>query len=205
MVETLTVGSLSTNCYLYYSKSKDCVIIDPGDDAEYIIDSITRLGLNPIAILVTHGHFDHILSVYQLKQTYKIPFYCSLKDDFLVKSMKQRATRWLSRKIFELNPKIDKDYKKTFNSGEISLEVLSTPGHTPGSICLYSREDGLVFSGDTIFANGSIGRYDFSYSDKLRLEKSIHLILQLTDETKIYPGHGEETYVKQEKKYHKSN
>jgi len=205
MVETLIVGSLSTNCYLYYSKSKDCIIIDPGDDAEYIIDTITRLSLKPRAIIATHGHFDHILAVEQLKQIFKIPFYCSIKDKFLTKSMRQRASRWLSRKIYEISPDIDIDFKDVISLGEISFEVISTPGHTPGSICLYSKKENLLFSGDTIFAKGYIGRYDFSYSDKLQLEKSIHLILQLTGETKIYPGHGEETYVKQEQKYHKSN
>lgn len=205
MIETLIVGNLSTNCYLYYSKSKDCIIIDPGDDAEYIIDSITRLSLNPLAIIATHGHFDHILAVDQLKQTYKIPFCCSIKDDFLAKSMKQRAGRWLSRKIYEISPKIDINLEKIFSVSDISLKILSTPGHTPGSVCLYLKKENIIFSGDTIFANGSIGRYDFSYSNKLQLEKSIHLILQLTSETKIYPGHGEKTNVKQEKKYHKSN
>ena len=204
MIETLIVGNLATNCYLYYSKSKDCIIIDPGDDPEYIIDSIIKLGLNPIAIIATHGHFDHILSVDQLKQTYKIPFYCSLKDNFLVKTMKQRATKWLSRKIYEVNPKIDIDLMNTFSLGEIEFTILETPGHTPGSICLYSKKDNIIFSGDTIFANGDIGRYDFSYSNKLQLEKSIHLILQLTDETEIYSGHGESTDVKKEKKYHKT-
>ena len=205
MVETLIVGSLSTNCYLYYSKSKDCVIIDPGDDAEYIIDSITRLGLKPVAIIATHGHFDHILAVDQLKQTYQIPFCCNLKDEFLTKSMKQRANRWLSRKIYEVSPKIDIEIKDSISFGDINLKVLTTPGHTPGSVCLYLEKEKIIFSGDTIFADGYIGRYDFSYSDKLRLEKSIHLILQLTGETKIYSGHGESTDVKKEKKYHKTN
>jgi glyoxylase-like metal-dependent hydrolase (beta-lactamase superfamily II) len=205
MVETLIVGNLGTNCYLYYSKSKDCVIIDPGDDAEYIIDTISKLSLKPLAIIATHGHFDHILAVEQLKLTYEIPFCCSIKDEFLTKSMKQRASRWLSRKIYEVSPKIDADLKDLINFGDIGFKIISTPGHTPGSICLYSEKENILFSGDTIFANGSIGRYDFSYSNKLRLEKSIHLILQLTGETKIYSAHGDETNVKKEEKYHKSN
>lgn len=205
MVETLIVGSLGTNCYIYYSKSRDCIIIDPGDDAEYIIDTISKLSLNPLAIIATHGHFDHILAVDQLKQTYKIPFCCSIKDNFLVKSMKQRASRWLLRKIYEVNPKIDTNLERVYSVSDIKFKILTTPGHTPGSICLYSKKENILFSGDTIFANGSIGRYDFSYSNKLRLEKSIHLILQLTGETKIYSGHGDETNIKKEEKYHKSN
>ncbi|MBU0998028.1 MBL fold metallo-hydrolase [Patescibacteria group bacterium] len=203
MVEKLIVGSLNTNCYLFYSKSKNCVIIDPGDDAEYIIDTIFKLQLNPLAVIATHGHFDHILAVDQLKMTFTIPFCCNENDKFLVKSMKKRATRWLSRKIYEINPKIDTNLQSKYKIKDISFTILSTPGHTPGSICLYSKKENILFSGDTIFSDGAIGRYDFSYSNKLDLEKSIHLILKLSNETKIYSGHGEETNVKKEKNYHK--
>jgi len=203
MIEKLIVGSLSTNCYLFYLKSKNCVIIDPGDDAEYIIDTISRLQLNPLAIIATHGHFDHILAADQLKKTFDISFCCSRNDQFLVKSMKKRATRWLPRKIYEENPEIDINLHKNYEIEDISFSILSTPGHTPGSICLYFKKDNILFSGDTIFSDGGIGRYDFSYSNKLDLEKSIHLILQLSNKTKIYPGHGESTYVKKEKNYHK--
>jgi len=203
MIEKLIVGSLSTNCYLYYLKSKNCIIIDPGDDAEYIIDTISRLQLNPLAIIATHGHFDHILAVNQLKKTFGISFCCNKNDQFLVNSMKKRATRWLPRKIYEQNPKIDINLQKNYKIEDISFTILSTPGHTPGSICLYIKKDNILFSGDTIFSEGAVGRYDFSYSNKLDLEKSIHLILQLSNQTKIYPGHGENTYVKKEKNYHK--
>jgi glyoxylase-like metal-dependent hydrolase (beta-lactamase superfamily II) len=203
MVKKLIVGSLQTNCYLFYSVSKNCVIIDPGDDAEYIIDTISRLSLKPISIIATHGHFDHILAVDQLRRTFNIPFYCNNKDLFLVNTMKLRATRWLSRKIYEVNPEIDFNIPKIYKNGDIVFKILFSPGHTPGSVCLYSKKENLLFSGDTIFKNGSTGRYDFSYSSKLGLEKSIDLILQLPNETKICPGHGESTNVKKEKNYHK--
>ncbi|MFH1971659.1 MAG: MBL fold metallo-hydrolase [Patescibacteria group bacterium] len=203
MIEKLVVGGLSTNCYLYYLKSKNCVIIDPGDDAEYIIDTISRLQLKPLAIIATHGHFDHILAADQLKKTYLIPFYCNRSDEFLVKSMNKRAGRWLPRKIYEENPEIDFNLQSKYKIEDISFAILSTPGHTLGSICLYSKNENILFSGDTIFSDGYIGRYDFSYSNKLDLEKSIQLILQLSNETKIHPGHGEETNVKREKIYHK--
>jgi len=205
MIEKLVVGSLSTNCYIYYLANKNSVIIDPGDDAEYIIDTILKLKLNPLAVIATHGHFDHILAVDQLKRTFNIPFYCSKNDKFLVNSMTKRAGHWLSRKIYELNPTIDNDLVNEFKVKDISFSVFSTPGHTPGSVCLYFKEENVLFSGDTIFSDGYIGRYDFSYSNKLDLEKSIQLILQLSNETKIYSGHGEKTSVKKECKYHKKD
>jgi glyoxylase-like metal-dependent hydrolase (beta-lactamase superfamily II) len=203
MYKKLVVGPLQTNCYLYFSKNRSCLIVDPGDDAEYITDKINEYNLNPIAIIATHGHFDHILSVDQLKKTFNIPFLVSKKDEFLVKSMAQRAKKWLGRKIYEQNPKID-NYLEDKLSLEINkLKIIKTPGHTPGGICIYVKEEKLLFTGDTIFSDGYVGRTDFSYSNKLDLENSIKLILQLPDETKILSGHGEETNVKKEKKYHK--
>lgn len=205
MYKKLTVGSLQTNCYLYYLKNKNCIIIDPGDDAEYIIDSIQKYELKPVAIVATHGHFDHLLSVSQLKETFNIPFLISKKDVFLVSSMRDRAKHWLSRKIFEINPSVDGYLLDKLEIEGFKISVLSTPGHTPGSVCLYDKDQNILFTGDLIFSDGNIGRYDFSYSNKLDLENSIQLILQLQNETKVCPGHGEETSIKKEKEFHKGN
>jgi len=203
MYKKLVVGSLETNCYLYFLKDHSCLIIDPGDDAEYIADKITEYNLKPLAIIATHGHFDHILSVDQLKKSFSIPFLISKKDEFLVRSMTQRAKRWLKREVYEQNPKIDNYLENKISLKINEFKIIETPGHTPGGICIYISEEKLLFTGDTIFTDGYVGRTDFSYSNKLDLENSIKLILQLPDETKVLSGHGEETNVKKEKKYHK--
>ena len=174
-------------------------IVDPGDDSEYLSSKLSDLNLKPVSIVATHGHFDHILAVADLKLIYNIPFLCAKKDEFLVKSMKSRAKRWLERDIFEQNPTINKYLKDFLKTKDFNIKLLSTPGHTPGGVCLYLKEENILFSGDVIFANGNVGRYDLSYSNKVELEKSVQMILNLPGKTKIFPGHGVSTYVRKEK------
>ena len=202
--ERLVVGPLETNCYLIYDqRSKKCIIVDPGDESEYISSKIEELDLDPVSIIVTHGHFDHILGVSDLKLIYKIPFFCHKNDLFLVDSMNKRAKRWLKRKITEQDPKVDYIFEDYIKIPDFNIKVLETPGHTPGSVSFYLKEEKILFTGDTIFANGIIGRYDLSYSHKEELDKSLNKILKFPGETKIFPGHNELTNVKEEKKYYK--
>ena len=201
-IEKLVVGSLGTNCYLLADNlSEEAIIIDPGDDAEYIIQKILDLGLKPKAILATHGHFDHILASAEIQEAFNIPFYISKKDLFLVKSLTNRASRWLERKIVEYPPKaliLNNEIKKQLKN-KYDFQVIETPGHTPGSLSFYLKSINSLFSGDTIFSNGAYGRYDFSYSNKSDLAKSIKRILKLPDKTGILPGHGKKTNIKNEK------
>lgn len=202
--ERLVVGSLQTNCYLIYNqRSKKCIIVDPGDDSEYISSKIEELNLKPVSIIVTHGHFDHILGVSDLKLIYKIPFFCHENDLFLVESMNKRAKRWLDREITEQVPKVDFVFEDYLKIPGFKIKVLKTPGHTPGSVSFYIKEGKILLTGDTIFANGIIGRYDLSYSSKEKLDRSINEILKFPEETKIFPGHNKLTNVKEEKKYYK--
>jgi len=200
----LIVGDLQTNCYLLYSDlSKKCVIIDPGDNSEYISSKISDLDLEPVSIIATHGHFDHILAVNDLKLIYKIPFYCHKDDAFLVNSMVKRAQKWLSRKIVEQNPKTEFFLGTEYKNSDFIIKVMHTPGHTPGSVCLYLKKENILFSGDVLFSGGNIGRYDLSYSNRFDLYKSIRLLLKLSNKTVIYSGHGEETNIEKEKEYFK--
>jgi len=202
MLESLKVGQLGTNCYLFYAKNKEAFIIDPGDDAEYIINRITDLGLKPKAILATHGHYDHILAVTALKLAYDIPFYAANLDGALINRMAGSA-KYFSQIKSDPAPKIDKPLAsgKKLAAGDLSLEVISAPGHTPGGVCLYCQEENLMFCGDTIFANGYYGRTDLSGGDAKKLENSVKKILAFPDETIICPGHGEKTSIKKEKHF----
>lgn len=194
-VEKLTVGQMAENCYLVYDKiNRETVIIDPGDDGDYLIRKIIDLKLKPVYIVATHGHFDHILAVLELKLAYKIPFLIHQADLFLLELAQQSAKHFLGIEVDPI-PKPDKFFK---DGDEIKfrtqkLRVMETPGHTSGSICLLGKN--VVFTGDTVFAEG-VGRTDFAYSSRDDLQKSLKKILKLPDKTLVYPGHGEETTIK---------
>lgn len=192
-VKILIVGQLQTNCSLVYcEKTREALIIDPGDDADFIIDKIRALDLTPIAIVATHGHFDHTLAAEELRLAFNIPFTMHRTDLCIMKSMKNG-----------LVPKVDKFIKEGdwIKFGQEKLKVLETPGHTPGSISLYSKKGNLIFVGDTIFAYGGVGRTDFSYASSGSLGESIEKILKLPDKTIVYPGHEKQTSIGEFKKY----
>lgn len=173
-IETLVVGQMATNCYIV-----DGIIIDPGDDAEYIM---SHLKTKPTMIVATHGHFDHIMAAYALQLAYNIPFYIHKKDMFLLPRMQSSARHFLG--INDVDPPP--------TPTEIQeIPFIHTPGHTPGSICLPVGD--VLFVGDTIFAGGVVGRTDFSYSDPKKLNTSIKKILSFPPKTHLFPGHGEAT------------
>lgn len=188
-VQTLVAGDLATNCYLV-SNSGQCLIIDPGDDADYITQTILDQKLKPTAIILTHGHFDHVLGCLELKLNFNLPIYLNEKDKKLYTSANQSALHWLKKKTLKVPP-IDQFIKEgdKIKIGNEKLKVIETPGHTPGSICLYDGKRNL-FTGDTLFAD-SVGRTDFSYSKPLQLTESLEKIFRLPGETIIYPGHGQ--------------
>ncbi|MCX6794248.1 MAG: MBL fold metallo-hydrolase [Candidatus Gottesmanbacteria bacterium] len=190
-IETLVVGQMATNCYIV-----DGLIIDPGDDAEYII---SHLQTKPTMIIATHGHFDHIMAAYALQLAYNIPFVMHEADAFLLETMRGSAKHFLHIAA-DPPPNINRFIKD--GDKFAGLTVMHTPGHTPGSICLYSKKNNVLFSGDTIFADGAVGRTDNKYSDKAALSRSIATILSLPSNTVLFPGHGETSNVKRERPYH---
>jgi hydroxyacylglutathione hydrolase len=202
-IETLVVGQLATNCYLVWEeKNKQTLIIDPGDSADYLSDKILGLGLKPKAIIATHGHFDHVLAALELKLAFKIPFLINKKDTFILKYLAKSAKFWLNLKNEPANPppEIDQNPKDgtRIKLGKNILKVLATPGHTPGGISLYSPSQGLLFSGDTLFANGW-GRTDLPGGSEKELLKSLKKLFKLPGKTRVFPGHGPETTIETEK------
>lgn len=185
---------MQTNCYLVFDeKSQKGIIIDPGEDADYIQQIILDNGIIPMLIIATHGHFDHILAVSELKLAFKIPFLIHKKDEFLVKSMKKRAEFFLKTKV-DPNPSVDGflEEGREISVGKNNFVVLETAGHTPGSISLFCDEEKIVFSGDLIFADGTYGKNDHKYSDPDKMLKSVWKIQSLPESTTLYPGHGEQ-------------
>lgn len=183
---------MRSNCYLVKDKkSSETLIIDPGDDGEYIIEQLSKLQCIPKLIIATHGHFDHIMAVLTISLTFRIPFRVNLKDQFLVKNMRDNARHFLNIDASP-PPPIEQDLpdKAKINFGAINFTIIETPGHTPGSICLSDTRNHILFVGDLMFAEGGVGRTDFSYSDKNELYASLLKIFKLDEKTDIYPGHG---------------
>jgi glyoxylase-like metal-dependent hydrolase (beta-lactamase superfamily II) len=206
--EVLVLGDLDTNCYLVWDeKTKNGVVIDPSDDGIGISETLFNKGINLVGILLTHGHFDHTLGVLDLKLIYNVPIYIHNKDKFLLNRQDETAKHFLKREIKTPNIiKIDKDLEKIkeIELGEEKLEVILTPGHTPGSVCFYWKptlpsleKGGLLFSGDTLFAHDR-GRTDFSYGSTEKILKSLKKLMKLNKDTLVLPGHGEETIIERE-------
>lgn len=203
-VKRLSVGQLRTNCYLVFDQSsRETVVVDPGDDADYITQKILDLELKPKQIWATHGHYDHVLAVVELKLAFKIPFLISKKDQFLLKRTRSTAQHFGEHQVAP-NPKPDRflHQSETLKVGESQIKIIATPGHTPGGLSFYLKKEGVVLTGDTIFAQGSIGRTDLKYSSFQDLKKSLKKILNLPEETQIFPGHGETSDVFSEKRHH---
>lgn len=199
--ETLVLGDLETNCYLVWDEeTKLALIIDPADDGVGISEEIENKKIKPIGVCLTHGHYDHIMGALDLKLIYNIPLYCSEKDLFLLKRGGQTAEYF--RRIKTKTPnitKIDVDLNKTKEIilGEEKLEIIKTPGHTPGCICLYSKKNNLLFSGDTLFKELR-GRTDFKYSSTEEIFKSLKKLMKLPKDTIVLSGHGEPTTIENE-------
>jgi len=198
-IEPLVVGLLLSNCYIVWDEDvKQGVIIDPGDDADVILNSVKKLGIEIIYILATHGHFDHVGAVAPLKKELKVDFLAHKGDLFFIEDGEDSARRWGI--IIEQPPKPDRfiDDGDKIKVGGFELEVLHTPGHSPGGVSfLYDR---MVFGGDTLF-QGSIGRTDFREGSFEELSNSIRTRLYtLPDDTIVYTGHGPVTTIGDEKR-----
>lgn len=197
---TLPVGQMQSNCYLVIDeKSQEAIIIDPGDDGDFIIRRIQDEGVKPSLIVTTHGHFDHVMAATELKLAFKIPFYIHENDQSILNRHQATARYFLGVNV-DPPPQVDHYLKEgdIVHVGKEKLTVMETPGHTPGSICFYSAPN--LFCGDLLFADGGVGRTDLSGGNQQLLYKSIkEKIFTLPDKTIIYPGHGEPTTVGQER------
>lgn len=204
IISTLIIGDFETNCYCLCAgeNSYDCMIIDTGLDETELLDFLEEKKLNPVALVLTHGHIDHIAGVNALRKTFpNIKVYIHKLDaELLIDPMSNLSLMTGSKFITEpADFTVEEGY--IIEQAGIKLQVLHTPGHTPGGISLYSQEDGVVFSGDALFAD-SVGRTDFPGGSLAKLTQSIkEKLLTLPEKTKVLPGHGPLTTIVREKNY----
>lgn len=183
-----------TNCYIVYDDVvKEAFIVDPADSADEIQLKITELGVKPVAILLTHGHFDHIGAVDELRDKYKIKVYVYEDEKDVMTSDANLASMIGKRMNVEADEYL-RDLQTIIIGGE-KIQVIHTPGHTKGSCCFYLPDEKVLFSGDTMFCQ-SFGRTDFPTGSMSQLISSIkNRLLKLDDDVKVYPGHNEETKI----------
>lgn len=182
-IQTLKVGPIRTNCYLVDDEeNKKALVIDAGGESAKVIALLKKDDLQLIMIVATHGHFDHHEGVRQLKEATGASFLLHKADNFGLKTTDAPPPdRFLTEgDILEV--------------GRLKFEIIHTPGHSPGGICLYNDEEKVLFSGDTLF-EGTCGRVDLPYSDEVAMITSLKKLLALPPETKVYPGHGRSTTI----------
>jgi hydroxyacylglutathione hydrolase len=198
--ETFPVGPLRCNCTLLANlETLDAIVVDPGDEIADILARLARHHLTVRQIIVTHAHIDHIGGAAQLKRITGAPVLFH-QADLPILAMLEMQAGWLGIPTPE-QVALDQSAEDGLSAGipGLDAEVIHTPGHTPGSICLLFPKQELLLAGDTLFA-GSVGRTDLPGGDTRALLRSIHTrLLALPENTLVVPGHGEETTLEQER------
>ncbi|MEJ6505652.1 MAG: MBL fold metallo-hydrolase [Crocinitomicaceae bacterium] len=204
-VASFQFNGFQENTYIVIAPSKNCVIIDPGcyesHEEKELFDFIENKGLKPIALLNTHAHIDHVLGNSAVKEKYNIPFYLHQKDLATLHAVTNYAGVY-GFQGYKTSP--DPDFYLEDGSDlileDIAFKVLFTPGHAPGHVVFYNKENKFVINGDVLF-NGSFGRVDLPGGDLDILKSSIfEIMFELPEETVVYCGHGPETTIENEKK-----
>ncbi|MCM3637414.1 MBL fold metallo-hydrolase [Sporosarcina luteola] len=199
-IRTYPLGPIQTNCYVVYSREGECLVIDPGEEGDRIIAEIEKANGKPLAILLTHAHFDHIGAVDRVRNHFGIPVHIhEAEHDWLGNPDLNGSSRYPGLPLVK-NKDADQFLQEgELNIGPFQLEVRHTPGHSPGSVSFVFKEAQFAVVGDTLF-KGSIGRTDLPGGDTKTLLQSIHdKLLTLDDEIVVYPGHGPSTTTEEEK------
>ena len=205
-IARLIFNPLQENTYVVWDETLEAVVIDAGNMSEKenatLEQFLSERGLKPVYALNTHGHFDHLMGVEFLRSRYGAKFAVSSKDKFLVESAKQNAAMFGigTGNIVEVID-VDLEGMESIKFGQSELQIISTPGHTPGHVAFYEPQAKVLFTGDTLFRE-SIGRTDLPGGDYSWIMSSIlEKILPLGDEVKVYPGHGDTTDIGHESMY----
>lgn len=202
ILEMLTVGPFQENCYIVGDETTgEGALVDPGDEAARIAIAVEQTNLEITQILITHAHIDHVGAVAALVEEYACPVLMHSEAEPMLKQLPTQAMMMGLR--FGKVPNVDRhiEEEEVIKVGGLELQSLYTPGHAPGHLAFYIEGEGVVLSGDALFA-GSVGRVDLPGGSMEVLMKSIEeRLLTLPDETKVYSGHGPQTTIGNEKSY----
>ncbi|MCG8400336.1 MAG: MBL fold metallo-hydrolase [Firmicutes bacterium] len=199
--EGFGVGPMEANCYIIgCAETKEAAVVDPGAEGGRILSRLEKLGLQCKSIILTHGHMDHVGAINEVRQATDANVMIHSGDADMLTSPAQNLSLFMGSMLkFKKADRVLEDGDKV-QVGNVLLEVIHTPGHTPGGICIKIKGGGII-TGDTLFA-GSVGRSDFPGGSHNVLINSIKTrLLNFPDDTKVYPGHGPESSIGAEKKY----
>lgn len=197
--ERIPLGPLQTNAYILADADQTCVIFDPGSEGEKLVRYIEEKGYKPLAILLTHAHFDHIGAINEVVEKWAVPVYIHENEkEWLADPLLNGSAYFIGKQVKVGYVPQCLQTRKPLTIGSFTFELLETLGHSPGSVSYYCQKIGAVFSGDVLFA-GSIGRTDLPGGNYDELMQSIHdRLLLLPEETVVLPGHGRETTLEAE-------
>ncbi|AMD94329.1 MBL fold metallo-hydrolase [Leptotrichia sp. oral taxon 847] len=199
-----------SNCYVVKCEKK-CFVVDPGEEKmTEVIDFLEKNDLEMVAVLLTHGHWDHILGVNSMLEYKKVPLFVSEKGYEFLFNPELSLSSWHDAN-FKINENLDIRKLKeddmiglsgiTDDENKSIFKIIETPGHTSGDICYYSEKEKIMITGDTLF-KGTYGRVDLPTSNPIEMGKSLKKLMQYPEDTKVYPGHSFDTTIGEEKRYY---
>ena len=200
-IEEFCVGEVQTNCYFAINETtKEMLVVDPGASAKRLAQEIKDRGIQPVAILLTHGHFDHAGAAEELAELLNVKIYAHEAEKDTLENPQNNVSGMIGKYETYHADIYVKDGEVLTLAG-FELKVLHTPGHTAGGCCYYIAKEDVLFSGDTLFCQ-SVGRTDFPGGSMSQIVRSIReKLLELPDYTKVYPGHMEATTIGQERQW----
>ena len=200
-LQLAVVGTMQTNCYLLTNtETKETLIVDPGDSGERIAAYCLQEQLRPRAILLTHGHFDHISGVKAIVDAFRVPVYAAAAEEVLLAEPGMNLSAKFQGYSVSLVPDVLLTDEEVFSLAGFAIKAILTPGHTVGGMSYYLAEEGIVFSGDTLFRH-TYGRTDLPTSSFEELRHSLkEKLFMLPEDTEVLPGHGNATTIWEERR-----